>query len=76
VTTVADAYGMPLSVTAPLGRVTTYAYDANHNQLTITDPLGKTTTYTYDSNGFRTSLKDPLNNLWSIRSTTRADLRQ
>lgn len=35
----------------PLGRTTTYTYDAFNRLLSVTPPEGNTTNYTYDSNG-------------------------
>ncbi len=58
-------FGIPLSVTDQLGRVTSYAYDANGNVTSITRLSGTssaaTTSYAYDPNFSRiTSVTDPL----------------
>ena len=72
VVTVADAYGMPTSVTESLtsttSRTRSYTYDASHNKTSEANPLGQITLFGYDSGGFLTSKKDPapLNFLWTI----------
>ena len=48
-----------LSRTDPLGRKTTYTYNALNEPLTITDPKGVTTTNTYDARGNLTSVSTP-----------------
>jgi RHS repeat-associated protein len=58
-------FGIPLSVTDQLGRVTSYAYDANGNVISVTRLSGTssaaTTSYAYDPNFSRvTSVTDPL----------------
>ena len=50
-----------LSITDPLGNVTSYTYDTQGNLLTRTEPGIGTTTYTYDSKGNVLTVKDPLN---------------
>ncbi len=50
-----------LSITDPLGNVTSYSYDTQGNLLTKTEPGVGTTTYTYDSKGNVLTVKDPLN---------------
>ncbi len=47
----------------PLGQVTRYTYDANHNLTGIAAPLGVSFAYTYDSQGNLTSSVDPLGNV-------------
>ena len=44
----------------PLGKVTRYTYDTNHELTQVVGPLGTTYTYTYDANGNLTSETDPL----------------
>jgi len=66
-----DTLGNPLSVTDPLGRITTYQYDSKENLIKVIRPCGHascidttgsdTYTYGYDANGFQTSITDPLN---------------
>lgn len=43
-----NGFGDDLTMTDPLGNVTTYAYDGNRNRTSITDALHHATTYTYD----------------------------
>jgi RHS repeat-associated protein len=50
---------VPLSVTDPLGRVTTTSYDANLRPIAVTDGRGNTTTTTYDSRGNVLSVTAP-----------------
>lgn len=53
------------SVKDRLGRVTTYAYDANRRLLSTTDPLARKTSYSYYANGTLRSLTDPNGNTTS-----------
>ena len=46
-----DAFGAPLTVTDPLGHVTTRVYDANHQLTSLTDPDGHVTGSDYDPAG-------------------------
>ncbi len=69
-TSVSDTYGRTIqftynasnelsTVTDPLGRVTTFQYDAQYRELTqIMDPAGQTVTYTYNSQYQMTSKTD------------------
>ena len=59
-TAVFDPNGNPLTTTDPLGRMTTFAYDAL-NRLTgvdYSDPGTPDVAYAYDANGNRTSMTD------------------
>lgn len=61
-----DDYGMLVREVDPLGRISAYHYDANHNLTSKTDAAG-TTSYTYDAQGNQTSMTLPGN-----RTTTTA----
>ena len=77
-TAVTDTFGRTLtltyngsdhltSVTDPMGRVTSFGYDASGTLLTtITDALGKTTTYTYNALSQITSKTDRDGRLFNI----------
>jgi YD repeat-containing protein len=55
-----DSSGNPLTITDPLGRVTTTTYNSLNEVLTSEDPNGVTTTYTYDGNGNLLTVSTPL----------------
>lgn len=57
----ADANGLLLSETDPLGHTKSYTYDTNRNKLTETNALGQVTRFTYDGRGNITSITDALN---------------
>jgi RHS repeat-associated protein len=57
--TYSEAFSEPTSVTDPMGRITSYAYDTNGNPTAVTDPLGRQTMFGYDGEGERTSITDP-----------------
>jgi RHS repeat-associated protein len=56
VTQALNALGQPTSRTDPLGRVTTFQYDAEGRLVRTTHPDGAFTTQTWDARGRRTSL--------------------
>ncbi len=55
-----DSAGNLLTVTDPLGNVTTHAYDARGNRTSTTNPLNQTTTLVYDDWGRVVQVTDPL----------------
>lgn len=55
-------YGYMTQKTDPLGKITTYAYDANQNRIKETAPDGSITSFTYDGAGNRLSMTDALGN--------------
>ena len=67
-------------MTDPLGRVTTYTYDANGDLVSVTDPEGETTAYTYDSNHQMLTITDArghviMSSVLYLRSGDAADQR-
>ena len=54
-----DHLGNQKAVIDPMGRRTTYDYDALNRVITITNPLDDETVYTYDSAGNRTQIVNP-----------------
>ncbi|MEZ5309296.1 MAG: hypothetical protein R2735_01635 [Microthrixaceae bacterium] len=66
--TVSYSYGDPshpgdvTAVTDPLGKVTTFAYDADGNLISAIDPIGNETTWAYSSQGWLASMVSPLGN--------------
>jgi RHS repeat-associated protein len=53
------AAGALSTITDPVGRVTTLAYDSSGKLATVTDPAGRVTTVTVDSSGNLTGITDP-----------------
>ena len=77
-----DPAGNLVSVTDPLGHITSYGYDARNRLTTETQPSGGgTTTYAYDAASRPSSLTDPAGNVTSYgydaanRVTTETDPR-
>jgi RHS repeat-associated protein len=70
-----NSFGEPLTVTDPLGQVTTNTYDANGNLLTVTTPspdgvaAGSVTQFGYDLKGELTQITDPLNHITTLAYT-------
>ena len=71
-----NSFGEPLTVTDPLGNVTTNTYDANGNLLTVTSPAPNGTTaasvthFAYDPKGQLTQITDPLGRITTLAYTT------
>ena len=67
-----NSFGEPLTVTDPLGNVTTNGYDANGNLTSITSPAPDGTTaasvtgFVYDPKGELTQITDPLNHITTL----------
>ncbi len=57
-----QTYSRPTSITDPLGRTTSYSYDANGNLTRVTDPMGLQNTMSYDPDGQLTAITDPQGN--------------
>ena len=65
-----DPSGNPLTVTDPLGRVTTKTYNALNQVLTDQDGNGVTTTNTYDARGNLNTVSRPLTGTSQVQTTT------
>ncbi|MBP7686506.1 MAG: carboxypeptidase-like regulatory domain-containing protein, partial [Thermoflexales bacterium] len=55
-----DAQGQLLSITDPLGHVTSFERDARGQVTRVTDPLNRAFAFTYDAAGNRITSRDPL----------------
>ncbi len=69
------AAGALQTMTDPVGRVTTLAYDASGHISTITDPAGRVTTLTVDSGGNLTRAVDPAGDVTQYGYATPANHR-